>query len=165
MWLERDPEFSGRPLKSIGRGDIELGTDEEKQQAEKAQAEKEVELKEVLNAIRIQLQDEIKEVRLSKRLTSSAAVLVSEEGEISPQMAKLMAAMGQPVPKVKRIFELNGDHPVIQKMKTLQAEDPKHPLLASFAKLLYGQSLLAEGGQIEDPAAFNAAMLEVMGRA
>ncbi len=162
VWLERDPEFSGRPFKSVGKGDVELGTDEEKQNAERAQAAKEVELKDVLNAIRVFLQEDVKEVRLSKRLTSSAACLVSEEGDISPQMAKMMAAMGQPVPKVKRIFELNGAHAVVEKMQKLFTADPKHPLLKDYAQLLYGQSILAEGGQIDDPTAFNQALLSVM---
>ena len=162
VWLERDPEFSGRPFKSVGKGDVELGTDEEKQSAERAQAAKEVELKDVLNAIRVVLQDDVKEVRLSKRLTSSAACLVSEEGDISPQMAKMMAAMGQPVPKVKRIFELNGAHAVVEKMQKLFTADAQHPLLKDYARLLYGQSILAEGGQIDDPTAFNNALLEVM---
>jgi molecular chaperone HtpG len=141
---------------------VELGTDEEKQSAERAQAAKEVELKDVLNAIRVVLQDDVKEVRLSKRLTSSAACLVSEEGDISPQMAKMMAAMGQPVPKVKRIFELNGAHAVMEKMQKLFTADAQHPLLKDYARLLYGQSILAEGGQIDDPTAFNNALLEVM---
>lgn len=165
LWLERDAEFKGKTFKSVGKGDVELGTEEEKAKA-KADAEaKETELKGLLGALRVAIQDDVKEVRTSSRLTASAACLVGDDGDMSPQLQKIIAQMGQAVPKTKRILEVNPGHPLIERLQSIFAADEKSPLLADYARLLYGQALLAEGGQLADPAGFAKILSDVMVRA
>ncbi len=165
LWLERDAEFKGKAFKSVGKGDVELGTEEEKAQA-KADAEaKETELKGLLGALRVHIQDDVKEVRPSVRLTASAACLVGDDGDMSPQLQKIIAQMGQAVPKTKRILEVNPSHPLIERLQSIYAEDEKSALLGDYARLLYGQALLAEGGQLADPAGFARILSDVMVRA
>ena len=165
LWLERDAEFKGRAFRSVGKGDVELGTAEEKAKA-KADAEaKEGELKGLLTAMRVAIQDDVKEVRPSVRLTSSAACLVGDEGDMSPQLQKIIAQMGQAVPKTKRILEINPSHPLIERLAAIHGADAASPLIADYARLLYGQAVLAEGGQLADPAAFAKVLSDVMVRA
>jgi molecular chaperone HtpG len=165
LWLERDAEFKGRAFRSVGKGDVELGTAEEKAKA-KADAEaKEGELKGLLTALRVAIQDDVKEVRPSVRLTSSAACLVGDEGDMSPQLQKIIAQMGQAVPKTKRILEINPSHPLIERLAAIHGADAASPLIADYARLLYGQAVLAEGGQLADPAAFAKVLSDVMVRA
>jgi molecular chaperone HtpG len=80
-------------------------------------------------------------------------------------MEEMLRQMGQDVPKTKRILEINGEHPLIQKLQALVARDPKSDQIEPFAKLLHGQALLAEGGQLSDPAAFSRALADVLARA
>jgi len=162
IWLERDGEFSGKQFKSVGKGDVDLGTDDEKKKAKEDAEAKEIELKGLLTALRVALQDEVKEVRPSHRLTESAVCLVGDEGDMSPQLVKLMAQMGQAVPKTKRILEVNPAHPVIERLHAVHESDAKSPLIADYARLLYGQAVLAEGGQLGDPAGFAKALAAVM---
>ncbi len=165
IWLSRGLTFQDKKFVSAGKGDVELGTEEEKAEADKAREEKEREHKDVLTAIRSYLQDDVKEVRLSGRLTSSAACLVGDEGDMTPQMEKLMKQLGQDVPKTKRILELNPDHAVLAKLQKIYDEDKGSQDLETYAKLLYGQSILAEGGMLEDPAEFSKLVSELMTRA
>ena len=101
--------------------------------------------------LRAKLQDHVKDVRLSSRLTSSPACLVGEEGDLSPRMAELFRRTGQPVPVAKRILELNPTHPLLPKLQAIVARDRTDPALAEYAELLYGQAILAEGGQLPGP--------------
>ncbi len=111
------------------------------------------------------LQDEIKDVKLSKRLTSSPACLVGEASELSPHIAELLRRTGQDVPKVKRTLELNANHPLLPKLRAIVERDRNDPALAQYAELLYGQAILAEGGQLPDPAAFSQRVAELLLRA
>ena len=162
IWLERGLEFKEKDFRSVGRGEVDLSSDEEKEQAEKAREEKEAELKDTLSALRVKLQDTVKEVRLSKRLTESAACLVGSPGDPTPQMEKLMRAMGQEPPPVKRVLELNAEHPVTQKLEAMREQDDE--AFGNFAELLYGQALLAEGGQLDDPAKFARLVADLMAK-
>ena len=108
------------------------------------------------------MQDHVKQVRVSNRLTSSPACLVRDEGDLSPQISELLRRSGQDVPKVKPILEINPSHPLLERLKTVCDADPVDPRLADYAMLLYGQALLAEGGQLEDPAAFSRRVSELM---
>ena len=107
----------------------------------------------------------MKDVRLSSRLTASAACLVSDEGDVSPQLERILKAMGQEAPAVKRILELNPDHAVMAALRRRHAADPDTPVVAEYAELLHGQAVLAEGGQLPDPAAFARRVAELMARA
>jgi molecular chaperone HtpG len=141
---------------------LQVGTDEEKKRAEETRKEGEESLKDVLTVLRAKLQDEVKDVRLSSRLTESPACLVGDPGDLSPQMQELLRRAGQDVPKVKRVLELNPTHPIVTKLRQLHAVDTNDPRLTLYAELLYGQALLAEGGVLADPAAFSRRLTELM---
>jgi molecular chaperone HtpG len=165
LWLEHAPAFRDKPFKYVGKGELKLGSKEDQKKAEAEREEKERELRDVLTAIRAHLQDELKEVRLSDRLTTSPVCLVSDEHDLSPQMQRILEHMGQKVPKVKRIMELNPGHPLLPKLRTIFAENKDDPRIALFAKVLHGEAVLLESGQLADPAAFGALINELMMRA
>jgi molecular chaperone HtpG len=165
LWLDRAPSYKDKPLQSIGRGEVKLGTEEERKQETEALEEKQRAYGDLLTCFRVLLDDEIKEVRLSSRLTSSPVVLVSDEDDMTPRMQRLMEQMGQKTGKVKRILELNPAHPLVTKLHDVFAADNKDPRLGLYAQLLLGQAHLAESGQLPDPAAFSKVLAEVMGRA
>jgi molecular chaperone HtpG len=162
LWIRLPREFEGKKLVSAAMSDLKLGTDEEKTREEEARKESEETLKDVLMALRAALQDEVKDVRLSSRLTESPACLVGDAGDLSPQMQELLRRAGQDVPKVKRVLELNPTHAVMTKLRQVHALDAKDPKLALYAEVLYGQALLAEGGALPDPAAFSRRLTELM---
>lgn len=139
-------EFDGTPLQNIAKGAVDLGdlTDEaEKKQAEEA----EVTMKPVVDKLKTALSSRAKDVRVSNRLVDSPALLVTAEGELSPQMVQMLKQMGQPVPETKPILEVNPNHPLIQKLDSAEQFD-------DLAQVIFDQALLAEGGQLDDPAAY-----------
>lgn len=156
-------DVDGTPLKSVGKGAVELGSDEEREQA-KAELEEKVEShKSLLDFLQAQLEEHIKEVRLSHRLTTSAACLVGEEGDYSPHFKRLLERSGHSsVPDVKRILELNPSHSLIGGMLTRYEADPKDGLLVDYAQLIYGQALLAEGATLPDPVDFSRRLATLM---
>ena len=164
LWLEEAPRYKDKPLRSIGRGDVALGTDDEKKQAQETRDAKQQELAGVIAALRVQLQDLVKEVRLSTRLTSSPACLVSDERDPTPRMQRLLEQLGQPAPQVKPVLEINPTHPVLAKLHAIHTETPHDPRLATYAQLLFGQAHLADNGQVHDPVAFGAALVDLMAR-
>jgi len=159
------PEFEGKKLKSVGKGEVSLGTEEERKQEEAAREEKAQSHKDLLSALRVALQDEVKEVRLSTRLTDSAAVLVSDEHDVTPHLAKLLKQAGHEIPQGKRILELNADHALVLRLHALHVADAADPRLAEFAKVLFEQALLAEGTPLPDPVAFARRVVDLMVRA
>jgi molecular chaperone HtpG len=162
LWLERAPRFKDKPLKSIGRGEITLGSDDDRKKAAEELEQKQKEYSDLLACIRVHLQDEIKEVRLSSRLTSSPVCLVSDEHDLTPRMQKMLEQLGQKPPRIKPILELNPQHPLIPKLQAVFAESKADPRLALYAQLLLGQAHLADSGQLPDPAAFSRALGDVM---
>ena len=92
---------------------------------------------------------------MSNRLTDSAVCLVADANALNPQMERLMRQMGQDIPKQKRTLELNPKHPVMEKLRGMVAENDTAPRIQDYADLLYGQAILAEGGQLPDPARFS----------
>lgn len=139
-------EFDGTPLQNIAKGAVDLGdlTDEaEKKQAEEAEAT----MKPVVDKLKTALSSRAKDVRVSNRLVDSPALLVTAEGELSPQMVQMLKQMGQPVPETKPILEVNPNHPLIQKLDSAEQFD-------DLAQVIFDQALLAEGGQLDDPAAY-----------
>jgi molecular chaperone HtpG len=159
LWLRMPREFGGKKLVSAAKSDVAPGSADDKKQAEEQRLEQEEGFKDLLMTLRAKLQDDVKDVRLSSRLTSSPACLVGDESDLSPHMAELLRRTGQEVPKVKRILELNPTHPLLPK---LQALDKSDPALAQYAELLYGQAILAEGGQLPDPAAFSQRIADLL---
>jgi molecular chaperone HtpG len=162
LWLERAPRFKDKPLKSIGRGEVTLGSEDERKQASEALDEKQKQYSDLLTCFRVHLQNEIKEVRLSSRLTSSPVCLVADEHDLTPRMQKMLEQLGQAPPKIKPILELNPNHPLIPKLQALFAENKADPRLGLYAELFLGQAHLADSGQLPDPPAFSRALADVM---
>jgi molecular chaperone HtpG len=164
VWLEQmPPEYKGKKWQSVGRGEIDLGAsgDEESADAE-AKAESFTDL---LARLRVALQDQVKEVRLSQRLTTSPACLVIEVGEIAPHLAEILRQAGQEVPVTRPILEVNPTHPLLAKLRDVVEADASDARIDEFAALLYSQAQLAEGGRLEDPAAFSRRLTDLMVRA
>lgn len=150
-------EFEGKPLHSVAKGDLSLDeiiseTPTEKEEHKKKDEELKTEFDAVIKHIKTTLGDQVKEVRISHRLTESPSCLVAGENDMGLQLQRLLKAAGQAVPEAKPIFELNPTHPLVQKLKNL-ADDV---LFNEWAYLLFEQAQLAEGAQLKDPAAFVA---------
>jgi molecular chaperone HtpG len=141
VWVDAVPEFDGTPLASIAKGEVDLGSDAEAPEG----------FDDLLSWMSTTLADDVKEVRLSTRLTTSPACLVGDPGDLTPTLEKMYRAMGQEPPVVKRILELNPSHGLVAGLRDKQAGGEGDP---DVAKLLYGMALLAEGGDLTEPAAF-----------
>jgi molecular chaperone HtpG len=142
-------EFQGKSFQSVARGGLDLG-DLADQTSEEHYKEAEGDFSEALKQIKEILVNNIKEVRLSRRLTDSPACIVLDENDLSSQMEKMLRAAGQPVPIHKPILELNPDHRIVQKLKSEQSKTR----FEDWVRILFDQAVLAEGGQLEDPASF-----------
>ncbi|PKL45727.1 MAG: molecular chaperone HtpG [Candidatus Riflebacteria bacterium HGW-Riflebacteria-1] len=162
VWVQYTSEFKQKKIKSAARGSLELGSEEERKKTDETLKQKEQEWKTLLELIQNKLDKHIKAVRLSGRMSSSAACLVSEEGEMTPHLEALLRASGKDVPQVKRTLELNPGHPLLGKMHEIFIKDKQNPKISEYAELLYGQALLAEGGQLPDPSGFNRKVAELM---
>ena len=159
-------EFEGKKLHSIAKGTVELGTADEKQQAEQQLKEQQQAYASLFELLQKQLADQVKEVRLSSRLTTSPVCLVSDADDYSPQLERLLKrAMNEDLPKQLRIMELNPKHPILEKMHTRFENTPDDPLLKEYAELLLGYALLAEGSPLVDPVEFNKQLADLMLRA
>ncbi|BCJ68630.1 molecular chaperone HtpG [Polymorphospora rubra] len=154
LWVESVPEFDGKRFQSIAKGQVDLDTEEEKKAAEAEREQRKEEFADLLSWMTTTLQDDVKEVRLSSRLTSSPSCVVSDEHDVTPTLEKMYRAMGQEVPRIKRILELNPTHPLVTGLRAARAEGKDDATLAQTAELLYGMALLAEGGELSDPARF-----------
>jgi molecular chaperone HtpG len=157
IWVDAVPEYDGKRLQSIARGSVDLD-------AEPASQEKSGEFAPLLTWLGETLTDEVKEVRLSTRLTTSPACLVSDSDDITPTLEKMYRAMGQEVPPVKRILELNPEHPLVSGLRSAYEERADDPNLPETAELLYGTALLAEGGDLTDPARFAKLLADRLAR-
>jgi len=152
-------EFEEKKLKSVTKGDIDLADDKEK--SKKELEEKEKDFKTLEEFIQKELENDIKEVRLSTRLLSSPACLIADDHAMSASMERLMRSMNQNVPDNKRILEINPEHALIKKVKELSEGDKKDDA-ASLIKLLYNQSVIAEGGKIANPGEFVSQLTKLM---
>ena len=142
-------EFDGKKLQSIAKGDLDLGdleTDTEKE----IQKQIEEDAKSLVERIKTSLGESVKEVRVTHRLTDSPACLVSAEHDLSGNMARILKAAGQNAPISKPILEINPAHRLVERLKS-EADEAK---FGDYAHVLFDQALLAEGGQLEDPASF-----------
>ena len=155
VWVDAVPSFgdgeAAKPFTSIANGEVDLGGDD----ADDATREG---FDALLTWLGTTLHDEVKEVRLSHRLTTSAAVLVGEPGDLTPTLEKMYRAMGQEPPKVQRTLELNPGHALVTGLRDAYGKRPDDPALADTARLLHGMALLAEGGELPEPAAFVAVL-------
>ena len=158
-------DIKGKKLVSAAKGDVNLGTEDEKKKADADRKEKETNYKLLLTLLKDKLTENVKEVRFSSRLTSSPACLVGDQGDMSPHMETLLKGSGRDLPKVKRILELNPQHPLLEKMQALFAKDSADPRLSDCAELLYGQAMIAEGGKLDNPASFSKKIADLMVKA
>ena len=145
-------EFEGKPLKSIAKGDLEdLDSKEEKKNKEKVAKGYAKVIKEVSKILEAQ----VKEVKISNRLSESPSCLVADENEMGGNMERIMKSFGQDVPETKPILEINPTHPLVKKLKTKVDED--------LVNVLFDQAVLSEGGQLKDPAEFVKRMNKLTG--
>lgn len=152
------PTFQDKSLVSVAKGGLDLGKLED--EAEKQEQEKDAGVfKELTDKIKASLSNRVKEVRVTHRLTDSPACLVADVHDINANLARLLKASGQKAPVSQPILEINPKHPVVLRLK---AEEKKFD---DWASVLFDQALLAEGGQLDDPASFvkriNQLMLEM----
>lgn len=144
-------EFDGKSLQDITRGELDLGKLDDTEEDKAEQEEREKALQPLLERVSKSLGDRIKETRISHRLTDSPACLALSEDDMGAQMRRIMEASGQPVPETKPVFELNGEHPLIEKLDK-EADEERFDDLIS---LLFDQASLADGNELEDPARFS----------
>jgi molecular chaperone HtpG len=142
-------EYSGKKFQSVAKGGLELGDLDDKEAAQQ-QEKLTTDLQPMLDKIKEILKDQVKEVRITRRLTASPACIVAGEHDMTPQMERLMRAAGQNVPHSKPILELNPEHMIVQK---LQAETDTDRF-SDWTWILFDQAVLAEGGQLDDPSTF-----------
>ncbi|MEE1942904.1 molecular chaperone HtpG [Streptomyces sp. TRM 70361] len=164
VWVDTVPDFQGRKLLSIAKGEAELGTEEEKEQAKAEREQQREEYAGLLAWLGERLGDEVKEVRLSARLTTSPACVVSDADDMTPALRNMLRAMGQEVPESKRILELNPGHPLIAGLRKAHAADAAAPELPDMAEIVHGLALLAEGDSPADPARFTRLLAERLER-
>jgi len=165
VWVGNVTEFDGKPLQSVAKGEVDLGSDEDKSEAEREEQQKE--FADLLDWLKETLSEHVKEVRLSSRLTESPACLITDAFGMTPALARMYRASGQPVPVGKRILELNPSHPLVIGLRDAQKKadnDTALTVVAETAELLYGTALLAEGGALEDPARFAELLADRLAR-
>ncbi|MGI5309421.1 molecular chaperone HtpG [Rheinheimera sp. WS51] len=149
-WLVQHlTEFNDKKLRSVAKGGLDLSKLDD-EETKKAQQETEEAFASVLERFKTALGSQVKDVKVSHRLTDSPACVVTDEHDMSTQMIKLMESAGQKVPEVKPIFELNAEHTLVKHISEQQDEDR----FKEWAEVLLDQALLAEKGNLKDPASF-----------
>lgn len=139
-------EFEGKKLQSISKGKIDLGTDGDESEVE----EKEKSLAPMLEQIKGVLGDRAKDVQITHRLTNSPACIVADEQDMGFEMQRILQSAGQSLPASKPIFEINPEHALIKKLHAIEDDER----FAAWVVVLFEQAVLAEGGQLDNPADF-----------
>ncbi|GAB3737888.1 molecular chaperone HtpG [Amycolatopsis oliviviridis] len=146
MWVDAVSGYEEKQFQSVAKGEVELDSDTTDEQKE--------EFSGLLTWLTTTLSEQVKEVRLSSRLTTSPACIVGDTNDVTPTLEKMYRAMGQEMPQIKRILELNPGHPLVSGLRSSFTENGESEGLAETAELLYGMALLAEGGELGDPSRF-----------
>ncbi|MFF1614960.1 molecular chaperone HtpG [Amycolatopsis sp. NPDC058278] len=154
MWVDAVPGFDSKQFRSIAKGQVDLESEEDKKATEVAREQQNKDFESLLTWMGTALGETVKEVRLSSRLTTSPACIVGDTHDLTPTLEKMYRAMGQELPPIKRILELNPDHALVTGLREAHASRPEDEGLAETAELLYGMALLAEGGELADPSRF-----------
>ncbi|MBW8802856.1 MAG: molecular chaperone HtpG [Catenulisporales bacterium] len=161
VWVEQVSEFDGHRLQSIAKGQVDLddaaGGDAD---ADSEKEQREQDFAALLPWLASTLSEHVKQARLSSRLTTSAACVVGDADDMTPMLEKMYRAMGQEVPGVKRILEINPKHPLITGLRTAHEKNPDDPALPGLAEIVLGIALLAEGGDLPDAARFARLLTE-----
>lgn len=154
MWIGSVPEFDGKQFQSIAKGEVDLDTEEEKKEGEAEREQRQKDFAELLSWMTKTLSEQVKEVRLSSRLTTSPACIVGDTHDVTPALENMFRAMGQDMPQIKRILELNPTHPLVTGLREAHGANAEGDGLAETAELIHGMALLAEGGELSDPGRF-----------
>ena len=141
-------EFEGKQFQDVARGELDLEPDSDEEKAQREAAEKDAE--DLVGRIRAVLGEQVAQVRITHRLTESPACLVVGEHDMGAQMRRIMEAAGQPVPDSKPVLEINPGHPLMERLDRESDEDR----FGDLARIVFDQASLAEGGQLDDPAAY-----------
>jgi molecular chaperone HtpG len=155
-------EFEGKRLKSVSKGKIQLGTEEERKQLEEQVNKKEKEYAAFLEACQKRLDEYVKQIRLSTRLVTSPTCLVTEEYEYSPNLERLLQKGKGGGPKQRRIMELNPGHPIIARLCERYNANSGDSFIGDSIELLFELALVAEGSEIADPVRLNQLTLKLL---
>ncbi len=139
-------EFDGKPLQSVARGAVDLGKLQDEEEKKQAEAASEA-FRPILERLKETLRERAKDVRATTRLVDSPACLVVGDGDISGHLARLLRQAGQEAPKSQPVLEVNPEHPLVKRLDASANFD-------DLAHILFDQALLAEGGQLDDPAGY-----------
>ncbi|WP_020679849.1 molecular chaperone HtpG [Marinobacterium rhizophilum] len=150
-------DFDGKSFQDVSKGELDLG-EVENEEEKTAQEETAKELAGLVERVKTQLGDRVSDVRITHRLTDSPACVVLGSYDMGAQMRRIMEAAGQPVPEVKPVFELNPEHPLIQKLDQETDEDR----FGELSLVIFDQAGLAAGGQLDDPAAYVARLNKLL---
>ena len=142
-------EYDGKSLKSVSKGDLDLGTLEDKDEKKRAE-ETAGEYQDLIARVKKSLDTRVKDVRVTHRLTSSPACLVADEHGLGANLERLLKSAGQEVPASPPILEINPSHPIVQRLR----DQDGGARFDDWARILFDQALLSEGGKLEDPAGF-----------
>ena len=156
IWVDAVTEFDGTPLVSVAKGEAEPDDATDESQRESFAG--------LLTWLGTALADEVREVRLTGRLTTSPACLVGDSHDMTPTLEKMYRAMGQQLPPIKRILELNPSHPLVTGLRDAHQAHPDDEALVGTARVLHDMALLAEGGDLADPARFVTLVAERLER-
>jgi molecular chaperone HtpG len=159
VWVDTVTEFDGTPLVSAAKGEVDLGPDDAGDDADRDR------FAGLLTWMGSTLADAVREVRLTNRLTTSPACLVGDSQDMTPTLEKMYRAMGQQLPPIKRILELNPGHPLVTGLRDAHEQRPDDAELAGTARLLHDMALIAEGGDLSDPARFVSLLASRLERA
>lgn len=142
-------EFEGKPLQGVTKGELDLGDLDETENKEETEKQS-GEYKDLIERLEKLLEDRVKDVRITHRLTTSPACLVADEHDMGANLERILKAAGQEVPTSKRIMEINPDHPILKRLKD-EKDDNR---FNDWGQILFDQALLSEGGKLDDPAGF-----------
>ena len=153
-WVTQSlPEYKEKKLKSAEKGDLDL---------EKVDDEKKNEYSALLSFLKGKLEKRVKDVVVSNRLKDSVSCLSGDDYGMSAYMEKIMKASGQKTPDQKRVMEVNVNHPVMDKMKTLFETDTTNPVLKDYSDLLFDIAIISEGGKLDNPSKFSKQLGDLM---
>ncbi len=141
-------EYEGKSLQSVAKGELDLDKDDE--ESKKEQEKKAKESEGLIKRMKDALGDKVEEVRISTRLTNSPACIVLNQQDMAMHMQRLMKEAGHELPGSKPVLEINTDHPIVKRLDEEKSDDKFN----DWSEILYDQAILAEGGQLEDPASF-----------
>jgi molecular chaperone HtpG len=157
-WLTNSlTEFDGKQLQSVAKGDLDLGELEDEAE-KKAKEEVDKNFEDLVERVKKTLGDKVKDVRITHRLTDSPACLVADSNDMSANLERMLKAAGQAVGDSKPIFELNPEHPMVERLK-VESDDAK---FEDWSSILFDQALLAEGGHLDDPASYVKRLNELL---